>query len=330
MAANPIPMESGQAMERYHYYHAEADLLTGQIEHPILQPIEDIGRVVLENTRREGLVTQSVGPTSLEGLISFRSGRTRVLGNHAREKTDLLGNDHSGWVTQSSSALEGFNVVDVLTADRVVAQVTTDHPFKDGKVPRVSFIGTSFENLQISGVPVKVELDLTLCSDKPDGDRPYLEHGGFLDRVRERLDCIKKDVLELPKELETRYRAEIAYLEDLKNRGAGRATAERNGYPKLRCTLVKSIAPIPIPGVKVFGNMIFIPDFGTVSLAELEVGIKPPHRDSSGMTRMSAASELSDSHYFKLNMFTMKLGCPTSGTLKGPTTLCNGHGATGG
>src|SRR5208282_5619400 len=172
MAANPkSPVEPG-VREGYHVYHAEAQVLSGELEHPIKQPIEHYGRTVLENTRREGLITQSVGETTVEGLISFRSGHTRVSGTQLKNKKDIWGNDHSGWVTQSTAVLEGFNVVDIITADRVVAQVSTEHPTIYGHVPKVTFLGSSFENLRVAGYPVQVVLDLEVCGDKPEGDRP--------------------------------------------------------------------------------------------------------------------------------------------------------------
>src|SRR5271169_1653997 len=278
MAANPkSPVESGTGRERSHVYHAEAYVLSGQLEHPIKQTIEPYGRVALE-TRRESLVTQRVGETNVEGLISFKSGHTRVVGTQVRQKTDIFGNDHAGWVTLSTSVLEGFNVVDILTADRVVAQISTEHPMKHGHVPKVTFLGTRFENLRIGGYPVEVELDLGICGNKPEGDRPYLEDVDFLKRVEHQLDSIA-DSKGLPETLEKKCCAEIAYIDELKNRANEDADSSakggRNGYSKLECSLVKSIGPIPIPGVLTFGNVIFIPDFGTVSVAEVEVGMEP-------------------------------------------------------
>ena len=79
---------------------------------------------------------QSVEETSLEGLISFKAGHTRASGTKI-EKKDLWGNDHSGWVTLSTSVIEGLNVFEVITADRVVAQVSTEHAMEKGHVPKV-------------------------------------------------------------------------------------------------------------------------------------------------------------------------------------------------
>jgi hypothetical protein len=322
MAANPIsPVTTGPVLERYHIYHADANLLKGHLEHPIKQPIDDYGRVLLENTRRESLVTQSVGETSVEGLISFRSGHTRVIGSQIKSKTDIFGNDHAGWVTLSSSVVEGLNVVDVVTADRVVAQVSTEHPMVNGHVPKVTFLGTSFKNLRVGGYPVEVELDLGICGKKPEGDLPYLEDSDFLDRVERQYDSIAS-TKGLPEMMEKQYDAKIAYIDDLKKRANGRAKGERNGYSKLQCSLVKSIGPIPIPGVKTFGNIIFIPNFGTVALAEIEVGIGPCHSDL--LHEIGSSPEPSDSNYFTLNMLDMRLGCPVAGSLIVPSVGSNG------
>ena len=323
MAANPLPTAGpGLVRDQYHIYHAEAQVLSGELEHPIKQPIERYARAVLENTRREGLITQSVGETTIEGLISFKSGHTRVSGTQLRNKKDIFGNDHSGWVTQSTAVIEGLNIVDVITADRVVAQVSTEHPMVEGDVPKVMFLGSRFENLQVAGYPVQVHLNLGICGNKPEGDRPYIEDRSFLDRVQDQLESIKRNGDDLPEVLEEKYRAEIAYIDDLKKRANGDANGDRNGYSKLRCTLIDTIGPIPIQGVKTFGNMIFIPGFGTVSLADIEVGISAGHGGYS--------VEAGQSNYFTLSMFDIRLGCPTGGKVKGPVALANGSKGPGG
>ncbi len=325
MSANPkSPVASRSDVEPYHVYHAEAHVLSGKLKHPIDQPIEHQARVVLEKTRDAGHITESVRETSLEGLISFKAGHAHASGSKI-EKKDLWGNDHSGWVTLSTSVLEGLNVFEVITADRVVAQVSTEHAMKNGRVPKVTFLGTRFENLQVGGYPVKVELDLAICGDKPKEDKPYLQDRGFLDRVQRQLDGIAS-AKGLPDDLEKKYDAKIAYIDDLKKRG--RSKGEQNGYPKLECSLVKSIGPIPIPGVKTFGNIIFIPDFGTVSLAEVEVGIAP-YDGSSDKTEGGPPQKPSNSNYFTLHMLNMHLGCIGGGTVTAGSVSANGHNGPG-
>jgi hypothetical protein len=318
------PVEPVPVLERYHVYHAHAHLLSGQLEHPIQQPIEHYGNVVLQKTRREGLFNESVGETNVEGLLSFKRGHTRVSGSQLRSKTDIWGNDHSGWVTQSTSVLEDFNVVDIITADRVVAQVSTEHPMINGHVPKVTFIGTRFENFRVAGYPVEIELDLAICGHKPEGDLPYLQDRGFLDRVQDQLNTIA-DAKGLPEALEKQCDARIAYIDDLRKQARDGANGGRNGYSKLKCSLVKNIGPIPIPGVRTFGNIIFIPDFGTVSLAEVEVGVGAAEGGFSDNSRDGSTSEPSDSNYFTLNMLNMHLGCPVSGTTQAGSATANGR-----
>ena len=324
MATNPKSLVAPQPLlEQYHVYHAEAHVLSGNLKHPVNQPIEHKARVVLEKTRRDGHVSQSVAEDTMEGLISFKGGHTRASGTKI-EKKDFWGNDHSGWVTLSTSVIEGLNVFEVITADRVVSQVSTEHPVTNGHVPRVTFLGTRFENFRVGGYPVQIELDLGICGSKPDGDKPYLQDRGFLDRVQRQFNDIA-GAKGLPDGLEKQYDAKIAYIDDLKKRANGRAKGERSGYSKLQCTLVKSIGPIPIPGVKIFGNIIFIPDFGTVSLADVEVGIEPHHDGFSSDARTGAPQGPSDSNYFTLNMLNMHLGCIGGGNVIAGSATSNGH-----
>jgi hypothetical protein len=337
MAASPkLPMTSGSVQQQYHMYHADAYILNAELEHPIKLPFQEYGHVVLDHTRRESLITQSVGETNIEGLISFKRGHTRVAGAHVQQKTDVFGNDHAGWVTLATAALEGYNVEDIITADRVVAQLSTQHAMTNdpkqpiSHVPRVNFLGTRFENFRVGGYPVEVELDLAFCGPKPEGDRSYLQDGSFLDRVQRQLDGIV-ETRDLPESLEEKYGAEIAHIDHLKKRAkdakseAG-ANSGSNGYPKLRCSLVKKIKlPVEIPGVRTFGNAIFIRDFGTVYLAELEVGVNNGHSDFRHRESDPPQPQSSDSNYFTLKMLGVRLGCPGTGGSGGSGVSGNGQ-----
>lgn len=331
MAATPkLPLVSGSVRERYHIYHAEAHILSGEIKHPIERPLGSFGRVVLEHTRRESLITQSVSETNIEGLISFERGHTRVSGTQVKQKKDAFGNDHAGWVTQSTAAIKRINVIDIITSDHIVAQVSTEHPTTDGDVPRVNFIGTRFDNLRVGGFPVRFDLDLSLCGDKPENDASYLQDKAFLERVEKQLETFA-DQDDLPESLEKQYGAEIVYIDELKKRAKERADGERiDGSPKLRFSLIKHIDPIPLPGVRVFGNHIFIPNFGTVALAGVEVGIKSDHSNSLYMMSDSSQSEPSSSNYFTLDMINIQLGCSATGNISGPSATANGSNGPGG
>lgn len=320
---NPLMEFDSNSERRYHVYHAEAEVLSGKLKHPIDQPIENYARIELHN-RRADHITQMVKETTLEGLISFKSGQTRVSGSQLQNKKDVWGKSHSAWVTLSTSVIEGLNVFDVITADRLVAQVSTEHANVEGEkpshVPKVTFLGTRFENLRVAGYPVEVQLNLGFCGDKPKSDRPYVQDGGFLERVKTQLDEIA-GAKELPETLEIEYKDRVTSIVDLKRRGEtnDRAQTGQNSYPKLQCSLVKSIGRIPLPGVRTFGNVIVIPDFGTVSLAELEVGIEASHGG------FGSSSDSGDSNYFALSMLNMQMGCIGGGNIVAVKTKSNGN-----
>jgi len=316
MAANPrSEVETERDLQRYHVYHAEAQILSGHLKHPIQQPIDFGGHVVLSKTRREGHITRSMASSSLEGLISFKAGYTRASGNKI-EKKDLWGNDHSGWVTLSTAVIEGLNVFEVITADRVVAQVSTEHPVKHGHVPKVTFLGSRFENLRVGGYPVELEFDLGICGDRPTDDRTYLADRGFLDRVEHQFEEIA-GAKGLPESLEREYKAKVVYIDELKK-------SQRNGHSKLECSLVKKIGPIPIPGVKSFGNVLVIPDFGTVSLGEIIVGVEPGIEDFSDQKMAAVPDDPPSASFFTLNMLRMHLGCIGGGSATAASANTNG------
>jgi hypothetical protein len=289
-----------------HMYHAAANVLSGHLRQPVDQEINEQAPVKL-NDLRGGHFFQRAERYSLEGLISFRSGYSHVSGNRSLK--------NHGWVTLATSVLEGLNVLDVITADRVVAQVSTEHPLQDGHTPHVTFLGTHFENLRVGGYKVEVELDLGICGEKPQSDKLYTSDLGFLDRVERQCASIVR-APGLPSAVQIEYDTDLKTIDELKARGPGEKSngSGRNGSgPKVVCSLVKSIGPIPIPGVKSFGNVLEIPGFGVVSLAELRVGekiYKPSVRPSN---------------YFDVTMLRLEMGCIGDGQASAGNLTANGH-----
>jgi hypothetical protein len=302
-------------VEPSHDYHAEAHVLSGDLQQPVKQPIQRHALVVLKD-RRGGHFTQTAEDFSLEGLITFKSGRTRVSGSPSLKAS-------KGWVTLSSSILEGMNIFEVITADRVVGQVSTDHPRIDGHVPHVTFLGTHFENFRIGGFPVEIELDLSICGTKPDGDRPYKSDNDFLDRVIKQCASIANKP-GVPEELKTKCEEELAYIDRLRERydtgnseasGNGNSNGKRPSDSPIRCSLVKSFGKLP-PGVTAFGNVLSIPGFGLASIAEVEVGTESDEEHPN--------NEKYDSNYFTLKMVNMQLGCIGHGTAVAGALTING------
>jgi hypothetical protein len=280
-----------------HQFHAEAHVLSGHLQRPIEQKIERHAPVELKG-RRSGHLTRFAEDVSIEGLISFKTGLTRVSGSKSLK--------HHGWVTLSTSIMEGLNVFEVITADRMVSQVSSEHPLDNGHFPHVTFLGTQFNNLRVSGFPVALKLNFGICGKKPEGDKSYLRDVDFLKSVRKQTESIAK-ADGLPKDVKGQYDERLAQINEL--------IGGRNGNhePKVTCSLVDSIGEIPIPGIRSFGHVLVIPDFGTVSLGEIEVGEK---KDDPSQERPS--------NYFELTTIKMQLGCIGTGTVAAGTTAVNG------
>jgi len=296
-----IPAEVSTQIPTEHDYHAEAHVLRGHLRRPIEQNIEPQVPIVLRD-RRGGHLTRFNEEVSIEGLITYAKGKTRVSGSRSLK--------HNGWVTLSTSIMEGMNVFEILTADRVVSQVSTDHPYVDGHIPRVTFLGTQFTNLSLSGFPITLNLNLGICGPKPANDRSYLQDANFLNAVKTQTSNIM-NAKGLPNDLKARYAERLANVERLL--GAVNSAEPRRDEPSVICSLVESINPIPIPGVTSFGNVLVVPEFGTVSFAEVTVG-----------ERMYPDSTRPDV-YFELTGVTMDLGCVGHGSASAATAAANGH-----
>jgi len=295
-------------VEPSHEYHADAHVLSGHLLRPIEQKIEEHAPVSLKG-RRSGHLTRATEDVSIEGLVTFEKGHTRVSGSKS------LKPGH-GWVTLSTSILEGLNVFEIITADRMVSQVSTEHPMVDGHFPHVTFLGTQFNNLRVSGIPLKLTLNYGICGKKPEGDRSYLDDLDFLNTVKEQTAKIASSRV-LPKDTQDQYDERLKNIEKLISNGGSKCSGRPKDGPSVICSLVtdidKSIEKA-IAGVKVFGHVLVIPDFGTLSLGEVTVG-----------ERWDAPTDLRPSNYFELTVIKMNLGCVGTGMVNGGTAANNGH-----
>ena len=271
---------------RTHDYHAEATILEGHLELPLVQAIKPQAHAKLPE--HGGYLAQRAEDYRLESVISFRAAHTQVAGNRDPKPGH-------GWATLTTTVVEGLNVLDVLTADRVVGQIITEHPLT-GYVPIISFLGTRFENLRIAGHPVELELDLGILGSKPDKDAPYTGDRGVLERVGRQYKAIRESS-DLPPELHERYNQLASTL------GAPEA---------VECSLVNR-ATGGYPGQS-FGHVIHVPHFGTITLAK--VGLHHADFDkSTGVPKLTTT---------RLTMIDLKLGCAISGGAGVGTGSSNG------
>jgi len=271
-----------------HIYDAQAFALEGELDLPLRAEIKPQAFVSLPATG--GYLSQRAHDYRLEGVISFRSAHTQVAGNPDRKPGH-------GSVTLATAVLEDFNILDVVTADRVVAQVSTEHPL-DGYVPTVTFLGTRFENLQIAGHRVEIDLNRDLFAEKPADDAPHSRHSRFRDFLNEQYKTFRGQT-NLPAEIAERY---------------NRLPTNSGPQEPIECSLVQR-AEGSYPG-RTFGHVIDIPHFGRVYLATVRL-VETEYKDSEG-THLQTL--------IRLTMIEAKMGCIGNGSASGGNTITNGHG----
>ena len=333
--------------EYSHYFHAEAHALSGNLTLPFRQEIKKQAYVKLEGelaklTEAERALrnyfSEKAESYRLEGLISYSSAHTQVSG-HRSDKHEAAS------VTLATAVVEDLNILNVVTVDRVVAQIVATH-FKDRYAPELTFVGTQFDNLKIAGHRVKPFLNVNLTSVKPgDGNAMHVDQGTSLMTAIEKqykllkaklkgvADAeLKKMRLQHPGGTLEKYDgfadlnygnikagAGAAQKADLEARKAGKKPAGE--WDGVTCSLVEDVEIETIrgndaegaaheikPQARPFGHVIHVPHFGNIFLAELTV----KHNS------------------YNLTMIRTEMGCATSGTASAAGVNVNGSGGSAG
>jgi hypothetical protein len=138
--------------------------------------------------------------------------------------------------TSVTVVVEGLKILDFLSADRIVTRVTSEYDFKDKddsktNESRIIAVGSHFDNLRLGGY----ELDVTLRHDLLHDSKTF--------------EDLKKNVNKDPK------------LRKMAKLGDG----------VVLCSLVEKIETdlVNVPEVKIEGNVVSIPHFGAIALAEV-------------------------------------------------------------
>jgi hypothetical protein len=283
---------------RIHTYHGEADLFEIDVKTPFEERVKPQGKVELHGDgERNHYHFKRAGEFRVEGIASYQSGYTQVAGarslKHERRFSTLV-----------TSVVEGLNILDILTADRVVAQITTAHPI-DGAVPEVSFLGTRFENLRIAGHKVALDTDLDILGPRPIKDRSYFDDRNVMDRMTEQYEKLTR----------SDYYPDWATERYPRDREAWRTTEEDNRADIARCSLVNRVHSEQ----RSFGHVIDVPHYGKFFLGELKVERTPAKKEKEF-----------DAYNFKLTMVRMELGCATTAKGGASSAESNGQGSGGG
>jgi hypothetical protein len=277
-----------QSTARQHKYHAKAYVLKADLKHPVQTVIEPQALVDLPE---DGKYTYEAAlPYKLDGIISYKSAYAQVAGHQSKD---------GAFSTLATSVVEGLNILDVITADRVVGQISTDHPL-EGRVPSVTFLGTRFVNLHIGGHKVEVHQDLDIIGPAPADGKSYFEDPDALARMSRQYKKILR-MEHLPAWAEEQFRWD-------------KAAAETQG--KAVCSLVNEVTGAP--GIS-FGHVIKLPHFGKIFLGELCVERYPAKSETEHET-----------YHFHLRMIRTEMGSIAAGTTTVVALDSNGTGSGGG
>lgn len=134
---------------------AEANALSGYIKRPLQAFIPPQANVTLPPG--DGLIEQRMEGYRFAGILSCLS-----CSSHASSSENDETGERTTWV---NSTIEGLNVAEILTAERIVAQISIAQRADEAK-PTISLVGTRFERLRIAGEAVHILLNL--ASAKPD------------------------------------------------------------------------------------------------------------------------------------------------------------------
>jgi hypothetical protein len=273
MATDPI--------KKIYLYNAHGYGLGGRIDRPFQHVLDVHAGASLPTTG--GFEVSRAENYRLNETISYRAAHTMVSGS--------LDEEDGTYNTLASATIEGLNILDMVTADRIVAHVASKQRIDDEE-PTITPIGSHFENLRIAGCPIHAELDnnlfnrfgtFTSFKDAYDGNQQARE-------AMQALFLWGKPKFEVPEFLRERY-----------NWFAGDKFPESKGI--VLCSLVKDIKT-PCPELRVYGNVIVVPQFGKIYLGE--VILKKYERE--------------------VTMLRLELGCPTAAVTIGPSGGGGGAG----
>jgi hypothetical protein len=228
-----------ETVQRTYIFNGHGHALSGHITHPFDHQIEVQAGMSLPTTG--GIGHARVENFRFREYVSFSTAYTYVAGSRRGRDT---------YTTLVTSVVENLNILDVVTADRVVARLASHHFVKEEgekqnerpeeKEPQITLLGSKIENLKISGCPVHLEFD-----------DDVLVHLKSFETLKKKFDG---------------------------NEGFRKMAADPfvRTQPKVPvdpcgvflCSLVKDVK-INCPGVSPVGHALDVPEFGRVYIGEV-------------------------------------------------------------
>lgn len=248
-----------------HIYNASAYGFAGEMKRPMRHSIPALAPAVLGADGGRG--SSRVKDFKFDSMVSIDDAHTEVGGSY-----DECHNIHT---TYATSTLEGVNIADVFIADEVVSKlhIYTPGDPEDRGEESFTITGSHFKNLRIAGHQVDVQLATSVF------------HGyDTFSKVTAAHKSKKADPWLLGYKLGELSEAELAKLEEtyhaLKGMAhvvkgwkqpASKERTERSTYWFSAANQLKLEGLQDDSEIKVLGNIVCVPKFGVIRLAEIVV-----------------------------------------------------------
>ena len=269
---------------RTHYYHADASPIGGYIDRPF-----------------NGFVPShtSISLPLVGGVLEKerKGSKWKNTVNHSNSSSTVSGKKQGvdgPWVTEVTAAVDDLNIREIITAKRIVAQLTVEHPH-EGYIPKIYVTGAQFVDLRISGIPITPVLNYDIFEEY-DGapgypTTPWAQQSSLRKQIERQYAEASGGSNESPDWVKHHFH----WLE---------SKEKSNTKDSLVCSIVDGFEKIPknFPG-KVFAHSIYVRDFGRIFFGEFII---------QGGT-------------YSLSMLRVHLGSPVGGALSVSTARSNGQ-----
>ncbi|HWB83386.1 MAG TPA: choice-of-anchor P family protein [Bryobacteraceae bacterium] len=269
------------AKSRFHY-HAQAVGLAGHITFPFDQVIDVQAPSALPTSG--GRCNAHKESFNLGDIVSHSAAHTQTSGNYD-ENLDA-------YVTVATATVENYNLRNILKVKKIVAQLTSTYPAGKGDEPSISPKGSYFEGLEIAGRAIELESHVDTYM-RLDTRQKLREHYKNNQQFRASLDqaTFMGGHESLPENVR-------GYFPWSRQRSTGELP-ENRGTAIVPLFVIKNASA---PGFEVYGNVVYVHDFGRIHLGELVIG--PYER--------------------RLTMVHVDLGSPVKGSLTAASVGGNG------
>jgi hypothetical protein len=274
-----------QKTPRAFLYHAHGFAISGIITSPYQEHIPTQAMATLATT---GGTARSVQDRfEFKDVVSFDRAETVITGVSPKSNV---------YVTDMKVTIDGLNILDRFTAKKVVTHIQCTHSLGEfGKENKdrseIVPLDADITGVEIDGKPVNITLDKKFFQKYSNYARLRKDYkGSFRKVVQHKFHWVPdgKPKQTVPDCVQTRYK----WAERLKNK------LPEHGH--ILCTLVDKVEGDNLDG-RVFGNIIVLPDFGTIYLGDYFI----------------------EKHGTRLEMVRVELDGPVTGT------VCDGGGSNG-